>query len=294
MPRTMWVIDYPQLERIYYSLVAGYDVFGNISHQTNIRRYMDFLRIEGEFNFLKFMPKESRLELVKSWYIDDDAIQELEKTVISDINNQMTYTTNKPKDEFIKRVVNQHILKSTNISFDPINFVYDNESKPSLPLEYSNTQDITQGIKALKANGTMFLKHVTEGDVNTMLLRVIMPDGSSEVYTFIVNRWHDNVNSLFLEKNRLDSTKDTFDLVPFSAGSYPNSFAVVKHTDLYDFFDIIQNFDASEKDQERFSKYFIRRNNPKFWETFDWFQENFKNSDPTRSGLYDLNRYYHE
>jgi len=50
LPKTAWVIDYPQFERIYYSLVAGYDVFGNISHQTNIRRYMDFLRGEGELN----------------------------------------------------------------------------------------------------------------------------------------------------------------------------------------------------------------------------------------------------
>ncbi|MEB0229172.1 fatty acid cis/trans isomerase, partial [Pseudomonas sp. 5S1] len=70
-PRTMWVIDYAQLERIYYSLVAGYDVFGNLSHQTNIRRYMDFLRIEGELNFLEYMPKEDRIEMLKSWYIGD-------------------------------------------------------------------------------------------------------------------------------------------------------------------------------------------------------------------------------
>ena len=29
----LWVIDYPLLERIYYSLVAGFDVFGNTAHQ---------------------------------------------------------------------------------------------------------------------------------------------------------------------------------------------------------------------------------------------------------------------
>jgi hypothetical protein len=30
LPRTAWVIDYPQFERIYYALVAGFDVFGNV------------------------------------------------------------------------------------------------------------------------------------------------------------------------------------------------------------------------------------------------------------------------
>ena len=51
-PKTAWVIGYPLLERIHYLLVADYDVYGNVGHQLNSRLYMDFLRMEGEFNFL--------------------------------------------------------------------------------------------------------------------------------------------------------------------------------------------------------------------------------------------------
>ena len=36
-PKTAWVIGYPLLERIYYLLVAGYDVYGNAGHQLNSR-----------------------------------------------------------------------------------------------------------------------------------------------------------------------------------------------------------------------------------------------------------------
>ena len=53
-PKTAWVIGYPLLERIHYLLVADYDVYGNVGHQLNSRLYMDFLRMEGEFNFLSF------------------------------------------------------------------------------------------------------------------------------------------------------------------------------------------------------------------------------------------------
>lgn len=60
-PQTAWVIDYSLLERIHYLLVAGFDVYGNISHQLNSRLYMDFLRIEGEFHFLALLPPENRL-----------------------------------------------------------------------------------------------------------------------------------------------------------------------------------------------------------------------------------------
>jgi hypothetical protein len=43
LPNTLWVIDYPLLERIYYALVAGFDVYGNVGHQLATRLYMDAL-----------------------------------------------------------------------------------------------------------------------------------------------------------------------------------------------------------------------------------------------------------
>ena len=49
LPKTMWVIDYPLLERIYYALVAGFDVYGTAGHQLAIRLYADALRVEGNF-----------------------------------------------------------------------------------------------------------------------------------------------------------------------------------------------------------------------------------------------------
>ena len=292
LPRTAWVIDYPQFERIYYALVAGYDVFGNISHQTNIRRYMDFLRLEGELNFLSYMPKEKRLPMLKSWYIGDDDVQDQETLPNLSRNTQINYQTKFPKGEFIEKVVNSHILKSTNIKFDDINYVSEYKSKPKMPTSFKNIQDIKDAAKALTAPGTGFLKHVTDNDVNTMFVRIIMPDKTSIVTTIVVNRWHDNVNSLFGEDDRLNPAKDTIDFISGYVGSYPNSFAVVSYTDLPDFFDIIKNFDASEKDQKRFLKYFIPRSSNKFWQTYDWFQNDFNTKEPITSGLFDLNRYY--
>ena len=33
IPKTAWVLDYPIFERMYYDLVAGFDVYGNVVHQ---------------------------------------------------------------------------------------------------------------------------------------------------------------------------------------------------------------------------------------------------------------------
>jgi hypothetical protein len=64
------VIGYPLLERIHYLLVAGFDAFGNLGHQLNTRMYMDFLRMEGEANFIVFLPRDSRKAVRDYWYRD--------------------------------------------------------------------------------------------------------------------------------------------------------------------------------------------------------------------------------
>jgi len=294
LPRTMWVIDYPQFERIYYALVAGYDVYGNVAHQTNIRRYMDFLRMEGEINFISYMPPKRRAEMFRSWYIGDSGIQKEATSDRIKRGTKVLYKTAHPKSEFIEQVVKDHILKSTGIRFDDINYFRAEEQPPKMPTAFNTLEDFQNGARALTAPGTGFIRHVVDHGANLLHIRVILPDGGSRVFSLVINRWHDNVNSLFSEQKRLDSSKDTIDIVRGSVGSYPNVFAVVDFKDLPDFYDLMANFEMSEGDEERFRKYFVSRSDENFWETFDWFQEHFNRSDPLHSGLYDLNRYYRE
>lgn len=44
VPQTMWLFDYPLLERTYYQLAVNFDVFGNVSHQAQTRLYFDLDR----------------------------------------------------------------------------------------------------------------------------------------------------------------------------------------------------------------------------------------------------------
>ena len=291
LPKTMWVIDYPQFERIYYSLVAGYDVYGNVSHQTNVRRYMDFLRMEGEANFLSYMPDHARMDMFKSWYIGDKEVQRQKKYGMHR-ETAVNYQTSYYKNEFIEKVVDGHILKSTGIKFDNMNYYRENQHPPKMPKTFRTHADFKQGARSLTAPGTGFLKYVTDHGINLLHLRIDLPNGSRKVSTMVINRWHDNVNSLFGEEKKLNSSKDTIDIIPGSLGSYPNMFGIIHYKNLPDFFDLITNFDGSEKDIKRFKKHFVSRADKKFWTTFDWFQNHFNKADPLQAGLYDLNRYY--
>ncbi len=292
LPRTLWVIDYPQFERIYYALVAGFDVFGNLSHQVNVRRYMDYLRIEGELNFLEFLPHDVRLPTMQSWYLGDRAFDNVDHETVRSLRpTKIRYETDDPKRELLEQVVDHHLLASAGIEFDRINYRRSGVEVP-MPTSFETHEDIVNGFRALTAPGTGFIKHVTGGDVNLLYVRVKDYEGEDRFFTIVINRWHDNVNSMFRESRRLDPSKDTIDFIAGSVGSYPNVFLVVEAEDVPDLFDMLENFDGSEEYVAKIEKYGVNRADDSFWDTYDWFQRRLDEADPLRTGLYDLNRYY--
>jgi hypothetical protein len=224
LPRTAWVIDYPHLERIYYALVAGFDVFGNLSHQVNVRRYMDYLRIEGELNFLEFLPKQDRVPILQSWYIGDRAFENVNhREVASERGSRIAFQTDDPMREFIEKVVDEHILKSTGISFDEINY-HRAGVEVAMPDSFATREDIINGFRALTAPGTDFIRHNNGTGVNVLYVRVRNYEGRDHVFSIVINRWHDNVNSMLRESEMLDPSKDTIDFLSGTIGSYPNYF----------------------------------------------------------------------
>lgn len=292
LPRTLWVIDYPQLERIYYSLVAGFDVYGNLSHQANVRRYMDYLRIEGELNFLNFMPLNRRIGIMQSWYLGTQAFEHVDPKIIAHMRKtSVQYQTDDPKREFVERVVETHLLSSTNIAFDDLNYRKNGIEVP-MPKTFETNEDIRNGIRALTAPGTGFIEHVTGSSVNLLYVRVRNYEGADRYFSIVINRWHDNVNSMFGEGERLDSSKDTMDFLGESIGAYPNYFLEVDGTEVPEFFDMLQNFDGSQEYVAKFRKFGVNRANDDFWTSYDRFQAELDRSDPLHTGLYDLNRYY--
>ncbi|MCP3850482.1 MAG: peptidylprolyl isomerase [Gammaproteobacteria bacterium] len=290
-PKTLWVIDYPQLERVYYSLVAGYDVFANVTHQTNIRRYTDFLRIEAEKGFLSYMPQDKQLELFKFWYIGDRDIQKKKSLIIENNSSAMNYKTATPQYELIEKVVNQHIINKVNIQFDDINYP-DDTINTELAGTIKTKKDFMKALRFHIRKGSKFLNFMSDQELNLAFIRIKLPDNQYHVIYSVVNRWHDNVNSLFKEEKRLDSDKDSVDFLPMSVGSYPSMYVDINYKDFSDFFKTIEHYDDREESKIKIQKYLVNRSDKNFWAINDWFQDYFKANAPITSGLYDLNRYY--
>jgi hypothetical protein len=291
LPKTAWVIDYAQFERIYYALVAGFDVFGNLSHQVNVRRYMDYLRMEGELNFVQFLPPEVRNPIFTSWYAGAGAIEDTKvEQVMSTRPTRVAYETDDPKRELVERLVDDHLLESLGILFDIVNYRRDGREVP-MPTVFESAEDLLNGFRALTAPGTGFIRHTTTSEANVAWLRVREQERPDVMISIVINRWHDNVSTLFREASTLDPAKDTIDFHLGPIGEYPNFFFEVAREELPDFFDLLANFDGSPAYRAKFARYGVDRSDGRFWELYDWFQAAADAADPVQAGLYDLNRY---
>jgi hypothetical protein len=291
LPKAMWVLDYPLFERIYYALVAGFDVYGTAGHQLALRNYMDALRVEGESYFLDFLPPSQRREIMQSWYKSID----LKKMHYypSALPAKIPFVTAEPKREFIEEAVKSHFAPATAVGFDPVNYGRAGVGSPALPGTSEAPHDYLRALRALLQPGTPFLSVIDDYGANLAFLRIRMNGGRDIAGTIVVNRWHDNVAYLFGESGALDASKDSADVIPGLIGSYPNYFFDVAEEDLPDFFDLLAHFEKGPRDAERLSRYGVNRADERLWDAYDWFQRRFLEDEPVAGGLFDLNRYHH-
>ncbi len=292
LPRTVWVIDYPVFERVFYSLVAGFDIYGTVGHQLATRLYMDALRIDSESNFLEFMPIDKREKMMEGWYLNTLYFGRINYPK-PEIATGIDFHTDEPKREFIETLVRFHFLRDTKIDFDKVNYLYTGQQYPSIPSEYNNINDYLQAFKAVSRPGVSFFTHVDDHEANIAYVRIRNPKGEDAVVSIVINRWHDNVAFMYGEELKLDPKKDNADFIPGFIGSYPNYFLDVEVDDLPEFFEMLKNYDGSAAYRKKFSRFGVNRSDPKFWEIYDWFQARFKHDEPVQAGLFDLNRYYH-
>jgi hypothetical protein len=291
LPKTMWVVDYPLLERIYYALVAGFDVYGTAGHQLALRLYMDQLRVEGESYFLDFMPASRRQEFMQSSYKGID-LKKIDY-YSSALPTKISFVTDEPNREFIEYIVNRHIMPATNIAFDAVNYERGDVAYPGLPDQYETTNEYLKAFRAISKPGTPFFLLMNDHNIKIAYMRIRLKNGKDLAISIVINQWHSNVTHLFGEKAELDVSKDSADFIPGLIGSYPNYFFDVREEDLPDFFDILAHFDKSPQAFERLAKYGVNRAEDRLWDTYDWFQKRFYEDDPVNSGLFDLNRYYY-
>ncbi len=276
-PKTAWVIGFPLLERVHYLLVAGFDVFGNVGHQLTTRLYMDFLRMEGEANFLMFLPQPRRRELVDVWYrgVNGDAKERVvrELTAFADAPN-IAYQSHDAERELYS-MLKAHVRRSLADGFD-LEHVEDEALRSALAR--------LGQVKGPSASWLPELSFVTVSKPS--------PSARSGLASFTIARdsGHTNVAHLFNEDDRRIKDEDALTVVPGLLGAYPNALFEVPHQDLETFVNAVAKLDGEDAYRSLRARFGVLRASDGFWSFSDRIQEDHKRARPIASGLFDYNR----
>jgi len=286
-PKTGWVLDFPLLERVHYLLVAGFNVFGNVGHQVETRFYMDCLRMEGENNFLSFLPKEKRKEIRAEWYKGVKA--QFKNHMLKPLyglerETRIKFTTDDPKKEFFK-ILHHHVKPHANV-IDYLNQCQGEDcvDMNAGPMEQA-VDRILQKASIINGPGIQVVPDVT-------FIHVVAQNRDEDLaYTVIRNKALSNNSFMFGEERRRIVEDDTLTIVKGHMGSYPNAFLRVH-------IDQIHNFAKDYikiKDQLTYynfaRQYAVGRTSPDFWEEADWHYQKYLKEQPIDAGQFDMFRF---
>jgi hypothetical protein len=266
-PKTAWVIDYSLLERIHYLLVAGFDVFGNVAHQLETRLYMDFLRMEGEQNFLLFLPPDERIVLRNFWYRDaqDEAKQfVMTDSVAFDRPADIQYRTAEPKQELLAMLQQRLPGAATH--------------------RYLTHEPRFDKLQTLQGPPFSLMPEVS-------FLKVLGAGQQEHVYTIVHNDGYSNNAQIFREAQRRIPQEDYLTVVKGFIGSYPNVFFQVPDQELDNFVLQMESMRSAVDYAALVSRYGVRRTDSRFWPLSDALYTRYQQDYPREAGLFDLNRY---
>ncbi len=269
-PKTIWVIDYPILERIHYLLVAGFDVYGSVSHQAMTRMYMDFLRMESEMNYLSLLPEATRREKVEFWYRD----------AIDDIQPYL--------DLYIKAGVpgivrNSETVNATQQLEKSLRVHLDNALTPYYSLKASSLSK--EAITALSR-----LSELTGTPATLLPESTLITVEGKGVLSLLADTAYSNISSMFDEKERRLPNEDKLTIATGFISAYPNVILSVPEKNIPDMVKSIELL-KSEHDYEQFlDQYGVRRSDPNFWNRSDKILEKYRAKEPLNSGILDYNR----
>ncbi|WP_448695132.1 fatty acid cis/trans isomerase [Pseudomonas moraviensis] len=288
VPQTMWLFDYPLLERTYYQLAVNFDVFGNVSHQAQTRLYFDLIRNGAEQNFLRLMPADSREDYLNDWYQDGGQFKMwLDYEAIDDDKPTALKLDEKdPKRDFALQLLTRY--GDLNARPDPINRCDGAYcSRPNIDPALQNAEQALSRLASRPAAGLKVIDQLPEAT----MLRVETASGKREVYSLLRNRAHSNVAFLLGESRRYQPGLDTLTIYPGVLTSYPNFMFNVPAAQVPAFVDAMENARDANRFEKIVERWGIRRSHPQFWEYFHDLSQYIHETDPVEEGVLDMNRY---
>lgn len=274
-PQTAWVLTYPLLERIHYLLVAGYDVYGNVGHQLNSRIYMDFLRMEGEFNFLALLPQAQREKVRAQWY--RGSVNEVKEYVYQhgnrfDGETGIQYQTDQPLPELYQRI---------RQTLDTV-----------LDTQYALENGITDPATLQSLRQIQQIRGTSAAILPQTLVIAIASDRQKKThyYTLLHHNAYSNISNIFGEEDRRLPDEDQMWLANGLIGAYPSAFLQLDQDEVPELVQRLRTLGTENDYRALLDKFGVRRTDPRFWRFSDDLHQAYRKLAPIEAGWLDYNR----
>jgi Fatty acid cis/trans isomerase (CTI) len=274
-PQTVMLIGYPLLERIHYLLVAGFDVYGNAGHQLATRLYFDFMRMEGEMNFLSLLPRAARQPVRDHWYREASAehIRQFQDTdAYFPRETGIAFRTQDPLSEMYA------LLKAHLAPVSSPRYAIASSGLTGAPL---------RSLTDLSAIRGRAISHLPEAS----FLTVRSAAGSDYHFTLLGNSAHSNVAELLGDSKRRLPDEDTLAVLNGFVGAYPNAFFLVAAAQLPAFAEAVRGLASDQDFGALLTRFGIRRTDERFWAHSDALIAAYRREAPREAGLFDYNRF---
>ncbi|UVE19508.1 fatty acid cis/trans isomerase [Pseudomonas sp. LS44] len=288
IPQTLWLMDYPLLERTYYQLVVNFDVFGNVSHQAQTRLYFDLIRNGSEVNFLRLMPAESRDALLDDWYQSSGKLKMWldYQSIDDDTDSALGLPESDPKKAFVQGLLQRY--GQLNARPDPLNRCRDGHCfRPNVQPTLQRADQTLSRLANRPAAGLKVIEQLPEAT----MLRVELADGRREIYSLLRNRAHSNVAFMLGEEGRYQPGLDTLTVYPGVWSSYPNFIFNLDAEELPEFVQAMEHVRDEAGFDTLVERWGVRRSSPRFWQLFHDLSAYIRETEPREAGVLDMNRY---
>ncbi|MBX8581647.1 fatty acid cis/trans isomerase, partial [Pseudomonas cichorii] len=277
VPHSLWLFDYPLLERTYYQLAVNFDVYGNISHQAQTRLYFDLIRNGAEINFLRLMPADKREKMLGDLYQDSGKFKMWldYQRIDDDTASGLKLDGHHPRQDFARQLIQRS--GTLNAAPDPINRCQGAYcSRSGISPVFAQAEQSLSRLVSRPAAGLKVIDQLPEAT----MLRVEDASGKRMMYSMLRNRAHSNVAFLLGESYRYQPGLDTLTIYPGVLSSYPNFMFNIPAGEVPVFVDAMQQV----KDQAGFEKiverWGVRRTHPLFWTYFHDINRYIQETEP--------------
>jgi len=295
-PKAINVWDLASYEGAFYSPVVNFDVYGDTIGQVfGARVQFGLSRVDGERNFLRFLPREVRRPMWKSWYLGELSEERWKKieahyppddTIPTDIK----YSTNDPKREFYERFL-EYLGSRVNAN-DPIN-----RPKPG-----DDPDRVTKALISIVAASRQ--QEPTWRKFKTFLpeaafLRIDRSGQEPTIYTMTHNRNYATKAFMTEDLEEDQPGKAKVAIVEGAYTAYPNFMFVINEDEIEKFAASLIDVETQDDLTAIVERWGIRRSSPDFWSVLNSVTAYVKRTNPSgapqraggRAGTFDINRY---